>query len=129
MIRLLVLSSLYSFTMDPSQQTLRVAGLPPKTSQSDLQHFFDERINRKHGRQVVECIGPVCDHSSRNTKRTTVSFSSHNTAQKAFELEETSRQFIAEKGGRETITLDHTFQDLTTLHASNNPSTGKPDIE
>lgn len=115
--------------MDSVQQTLRVAGLPPKTQSADVYNFFNERINRRHGRHIVVFVGPVCDHSSRITKRITVSFSSRNTAQKALDLEETSRQLMAEQGGRETITLDHTFQDLTTLHASNNPSTGKPDIE
>lgn len=115
--------------MDSDQQTLRVAGLPSKTQTSDVQHFFADRIKRKHGRQIVEVVGPICDHSSRITKRTTVSFSSTNTAQKALNLEETSRQLMAEHGGREVINLDYSFQDLTTLHASNNPKTGKPDIE
>lgn len=118
-----------SLAMDSDQQTLRVAGLPSKTQTSDVQHFFADRIKRNHGRQIVEVVGPICDHSSRITKRTTVSFSSTNTAQKALNLEETSRQLMAEHGGREIITLDNSFQDLTTLHASNNPKTGKPDIE
>lgn len=115
--------------MDPNQQTLRVAGSPENTQTSDVNHFFVERINRRHGRQIVEFVGPICDHSSRITKRTTISFSSRNTALKALDLEETSRHLTAEHGGRETITLDYGFQDLTTLHASKNPKTGKPDIE
>lgn len=115
--------------MDTIQQTIRVTGLPTNTSKTDVQQFFNERVVRKHGRQIVELVGPICDHSTRITKRTTVSFSSHNTAQKALNLEETSRRFIAESGGAETITLDHSFRDLTTLHATNNPTTGKPDID
>ena len=115
--------------MDSDQQTLRVANLPTKTQEGDVKNFFEERIQRKHGRQIVESVGPICAHSSRVTKRTTVSFSSCNTAQKAIALEETSRRLYAENGGSETITLDHGFQDLTTLYAADNPGTGKPDIE
>ena len=119
----------YVFVMDSNQHTLRVAGLPPKTQTTDVQHFFKDRITRKHGHQIIEFVGQICDHSSRITKRTTVTFSSHNTAKKAIDLEKTKRLLRAESGGEETITLDYTFQDLTTLHASNNPTTGKLDIE
>ena len=115
--------------MDSNQQTLRLAGLPLNTQQSDVQHHFTERIKRKHGRRVIESVGPICDHANRSTKRTTVSFSSHNTAKKAFELEEANRRLSAEHGGAETVTLDASFLDLTTLHSANNPATGKPDIE
>ena len=115
--------------MISTQQTLRLAGLPSKTKQSDVMHFFTERINRKHGRQIVESVGPICGHPSRSTKHTTVSFSSYKTAQKALNLGEVSRRMIAENGGAETITLDASFLDLTTLHSSINPATGKPDIE
>lgn len=115
--------------MNSVQQTIRVTGLPPNASKTDVQNHFNERVVRKHGRQIVELVGPICDHSTRITKRTTVTFSSHNTAQKALNLEETSLRLIAESGGAETITLDHSFRDLTTLHTSNNPATGKPDIE
>ena len=116
--------------MNSNQQTLRVAGLPPNTQERDVKNFFDDHIRRKHGRQIVEFVGPICAQSIRNTKRTTVSFSSQNTAQKALDLEETSRRIYAERGGSpETITLDHAFKDLTTLHSSDNPTTGKPDIE
>lgn len=115
--------------MDSTQQTLRVAGLPPKTQIRDVKQFFTERVRRSHGRQIVELVGPICGHSSRVTKRTTVSFSSHHTAEKALALEETNRRLSAEAGGAETISLDHAFRDLTTLYESNNPSTGKPDVE
>ena len=115
--------------MESTQQTLRVAGLPTNTEQSDVKHFFTERINRKHGRQIVESVGPICAHGSRITKRTTVSFSSYKTAQRALKLGEPNRRLSAENGGAETITLDASFLDLTTLHSSVNPETGKPDIE
>lgn len=115
--------------MVSTQQTLRVTGLPSKAKQSDVKHFFTERINRKHGRQIVESVGPICGHASRSTKRTTVSFSSSKTAQKALNLGEPNRRLTAENGGAETITLDAGFLDLTTLHSSINPATGKPDIE
>ena len=68
-------------------------------------------------------------HASRMTKRTTVSFSSYKTAQKALKLGELRRRLSAENGGAETITLDASFLDLTTLHSSVNPKTSKPDIE
>ncbi|MCJ1423906.1 hypothetical protein MMC29_001791 [Sticta canariensis] len=115
--------------MESAQQTLRVAGLPSKTEQSDVKHFFTERINRKHGRQIVESVGPICGHGDRITKRTTVSFSSCKTAQKALKLGEPSRRLSAENGGAETITLEASFRDLTTLHSSVNPETTKPDID
>lgn len=115
--------------MASTQQTLRVTGLPAKTEQRDVIQFFTERIKRKHGRQIVESVGPICDYGSRITKRTTVSFSSCKTAQKALDLGELNRRFHAETGGAEIITLDASFRDLTTLHTSVNPATGKPDIE
>lgn len=115
--------------MVSTQQTLRVAGLPANTEQSDVKQFFEERISRRHGRQIVESVGPICDHANRTTKRTTVSFSSYRTAQKALSLPEPKRWFHAENGGAETITLDDRFEALTTLYSSVNPKTGKPDIE
>jgi len=117
--------------MDPRQQTLRVSGLPPLTQEGDVRQFFEDRITRKHGRNIVESVGPICDHANRQTKRTTVSFSSHNAAVKALELLPKERRFGAERGGVETITLDHAFKDLTTLHSKNNPAAGKgkPDVE
>ena len=115
--------------MDSTQQTLHITGLPPNTQERDVRSFFEERIKRKHGRQVVEVVGPICGQSSRTTKNTTVSFSSPRTAQKALSLEETSRKLLAEQGGSETISLNSSFKDLTTLHSSDNPDTGRPDIE
>lgn len=115
--------------MDTNQQTLRITGLPPKCEERDVEQFFNERITRHHGRQIIERVGPISSYGSGITKRTTVSFSSHNTAQKALDLQETNRRLSAEKGGSETINLDHTFLDLTTLYSSVNPDTGKPDIE
>lgn len=115
--------------MDSNQLTLRVTGLPPNTQEKDVRDFFVERISRKYGRQIVEVVGPICAQSNRSTRSTTVSFSSPKTAQKAISLEETSRKFHAENGGSETITLDSSFRDLNTIHSSDNPNTGKPDIE
>lgn len=115
--------------MDANQQTLRITGLPPNCKESDVEHFFNERITRHHGRRVIERVGPISSYGSGITKRTTVSFSSRNTAQKALDLQEPNRRLSAENGGSGTITLDHTFLDLTTLHSSVNPETGKPDIE
>lgn len=115
--------------MDASQQTLRITGLPPNCEERDVEHFFNERITRHRGRQIIERVGPITSYGSGITKRTTVSFSSHNTAQKALDLQETNRRLSAEKGGSGIITLDHSFLDLTTLHSSVNPETGKPDIE
>ncbi|MCJ1469868.1 hypothetical protein MMC07_008512 [Pseudocyphellaria aurata] len=112
-----------------TQQTLRVAGLPSKTEPRDVENFFTDQIKRKNHRQIVESVGPICTHASRVTKRTTVSFSSSNTAQKALDLKEPSRRFHAEKGGAETVTVDAAFLDLTTLHSSANPATGQPDID
>lgn len=115
--------------MDSAQQTLRVAGLPLLTQESDVIQFFNGHVARKHGGQIIESVGPICDHASRNTKRTTVSFSSHNVTQQALNLPLSRRRFGAERGGAADITLDAGFRDLTTLHSTNNPATGKPDIE
>lgn len=115
--------------MDPVQQTLRLSGLPALTQESDVRHFFEQRVERRHGRHMIESVGPICDHANRETKRTTVSFSSHNVAQKAIDLPLSNRRFGAERGGVSEVTLDATFRDLTTLHQGNNPATGKPDIE
>lgn len=115
--------------MDANQQTLRITGLPQYCEESDVKQFFNERIQRQRGRQIIERVGPISSYGSGITKRTTVSFSSCNTAQKALDLPETNRRLSAENGGSGTITMDHTFIDLTTLHSSVNPETGKPDIE
>lgn len=112
--------------MTPSRDT----GLPSRVEQSDVKAFFTERIRQhRHGRQVVESVGPICSHVSRTKKRTTVSFSSRKTAQKALDLAEPHRRLSAENGGAETITLDAGFLGLTTIHSSTNPATGTPDIE
>lgn len=115
--------------MDSDQQTLRVSGLPALTQESDVWHFFEQRVGRRHGRHIIESVGPICDHGNRETKRTTVSFSSHNVAQRAIDLSLSNRRFVAERGGVSEVNLDATFRDLTTLHQGNNPATGKPDIE
>lgn len=115
--------------MEATQQTLHITGLPPSTQETDVRSFFEERIPRKYGRRIVEVVGPICTQSSRVTKNTTVSFSSPKTAQKALSLEETSRRLFADHGGSETISLNSSFKDLTTLHSSDNPDTGRPDIE
>lgn len=115
--------------MDANQQTLRITGLPPNCEEKDVEHFFNGRIQRHRGRQIIERVGPISSYGGGITKRTTVSFSSRNTAQKALDLPETNRRLTAENGGSGTISLNHTFVDLTTLHSSVNPKTGKPDIE
>ena len=110
------------------QQTLRMTGLPLSTEAEDVENFFDDRINRK-GRRIIESIGPISQDSMSQKMQTTVSFSSRDAAQQALELEFANRRFMAVNGGAEYITLNHDFQEITTLHTSKNPATGRPDIE
>ena len=110
--------------MDSSQQTLRCRGLPPKVDEDDIIQFFGDRIKKSAGKKIVQSIGPLCLDTNTSTISTTVSFSSNNTAKKALELDR-SQRFL--KG--HLIEVGHDFLDITTLYKSNNPQTGKPDIE
>ena len=114
--------------MDSKQQTLRVTGLPLSTQIEDVKQFFGDRIKNK-GRQIVESVGPFSHDADSPHKQTTVSFSSHDAATQALRLEYAKRRFMARSGGVEHITLDDTFEDITTLHTCANPETGHPDIE
>ena len=114
--------------MDSKQQTLRMTGLPQSTQVEDVVNFFSDRINRK-GRQIIESVGPISQDAMSQKMQTTVSFSSHDAARQALDLEYASRRFPAVRGGAEFISLNHSFDDITTLHASANPVTGRPDIE
>lgn len=117
-----------SKTMDSKQQTLRMTGLPPSTKVDDVVNFFHDRIKRQ-GRQIIESIGPISQDAMSQKMQTTVSFSSRDAAKQALELEHASRRLIALSGGAEYISLNHNFEDITTLHTSANPVTGHPDIE
>lgn len=114
--------------MDPKQQTLRVTGLPPLVQPADIETFFRER-NPDKGRQIIESIGPISRGAMSEKMQTTVSFSSHEAAKEALKLRYANRRLTAIKGGAEHITLNHSFEDITTLHTSVNPKTGHPDIE
>ena len=114
--------------MDSKQQTLRVTDLPPSTQTEDVENFFRDRFQSK-GRQIIESIGPISRSAMSRKMQTTVSFSSHEAAKEALKLEYAKRRFTAIKGGAENITLNHKFDDITTLHVSMNPKTGRPDIE
>ena len=114
--------------MDSKQQTLRVTGLPPLTQADDVKNFFNDRIKRK-GREIIESIGPISQDAVSESMQTTVSFSSHDAAKQALDLEYAKRRFVAVNGGAENVNLNHDFKDITTLHTSKNPATGRPDIE
>ena len=114
--------------MDSKQQTLRLTGLPQLTQVEDVENFFRDRIKNK-GRKILESVGPFSRNAISQTMQTTVSFSSHDAAQKALKLAYDRRRFGAVKGGSEHISLNHSFEDITTLHTSKNPETGRPDIE
>ena len=114
--------------MDSKQQTLRVTGLPPLTQPRDIEAFFGDRIPNK-GRQIIESIGPISRGAMSTKMQTTVSFSSHEAAKEALKLQHAKLLLRAIKGGAEHIILNHTFEDITTLHTSVNPKTGHPDIE
>ena len=114
--------------MNSNQQTLRVYGLPPLTQARDVEDFFNDRIERG-GRQIIESIGPISQDAMSKKMQTTVSFSSHDAAKQALRLERAKRRLRAVKGGDGDVTLNHDFQDITTLHTSQNPDTGRPDIE
>ncbi|KAL9044596.1 MAG: hypothetical protein Q9214_002279 [Letrouitia sp. 1 TL-2023] len=112
----------------PLSLTLRVTDLPSNTTENDVKSFFEDRIQRSHGKQVVEAVGPICS-AANSTRSTTVSFCSHNAAQKALDLKPSNRRLTAFDGGASTLNLDDSFSDLTTIHYAANPETGKPDIE
>ena len=114
--------------MDSRQQTLRMTGLPPFAQVEDVKHFFNDRIRNK-GRQIIESIGPISQDAMSQTTQTTVSFSSHDVAQLALDLEYSNRRLVAINGGAENVALNHDFKDISTLHTSKNPVTGRPDIE
>ena len=114
--------------MESKQQTLRVTGLPPATQTADIENFFRERISSK-GRQIIESIGPISRGAMSHKMQTTVSFSSHEAAKEALKLQHANRRLTAIEGGAEHIILNYTFEDITTLHISENPKTGHPDIE
>lgn len=114
--------------MDSKQQTLRMTGLPTSTQIIDVENFFRVQIERK-GRQVIESVGPISQDAMSRKMQTTVSFSSPDAAQQALKLEYARRWFTAVNGGAEYISLNHDFEDMTTLHSSANPATGQPDIE
>ena len=114
--------------MDSKQQTLRLTGLPLSTQIEDVKQFFGDRI-KPLGRQHVDSVGPFSQAAISPHKQTTVSFSSHDAATQALGLDRASRRFMARSGGVEHISLDNTFEDITTLHSSANPETGRPDIE
>ena len=116
--------SLLTSTMDSSQQTLRVRGLSPKVDEEDITQWFGDRIQKSAGKRKVQTIGRLCYDPSTDSCTTTVTFSSNNTAQQALKLGYREREFR----GR-TITLDCLFDDITTLHKSVNPRTGKTDVE
>lgn len=116
-------------TMDSKQQqTLRMTCLPPSTQVEDVKNFFIDRIDRK-GRQIIETVGPISQDAMSHKMQTTVSFSSHDAAQQALDLEYARRRFVNMKGQAEFITLNDKFENITTLHTSTNPVTGHPDIE
>ena len=114
--------------MESKQQTLRVTGLPLATQIDDVKQFFGDRI-KSEGRQVVESVGPFSQDAIAPHKQTTFTFSSHDAATQALRLEYDKRRFVARGGGEEHISIDHTFEDITTLHSCANPETGHPDIE
>ena len=102
--------------------------MPPSTETGDVETFFRDRISSK-GRQIIESIGPISPGAMSQKMQTTVSFSSHEAAKEALKLEYAKRRFTAIKGGAEYITLNYNFEDITTLHISTNPKTGRPDVE
>ncbi|KAL9609317.1 MAG: hypothetical protein Q9167_005904 [Letrouitia subvulpina] len=114
--------------MSPTQQTLRVTGLPPATHQNDIRRHFEVHVTQR-GRQIIEAIGPICKEPGRNTNQTTVTFSSYEIAQQALSLDYEKRQLIAVGGGAATFSLDQEFRGMTTLQSLANPKTNKPDIE
>ena len=114
--------------MSPTQQTLRMRGLPSKTKQTDVEYHLNAHI-KDRGRQSVVGIGPICKEPGAETTQTTVTFSSTETAKLALELDQNARRLIAEQGGAEKFSLDDEFRGMTTLQCLLNPKTGQPDIE
>lgn len=110
--------------MDSNQQTLRVRGLPLTVDEEDVEQWFGDRIKKSAGKKIVQRVGRLCHDPTTDSYTTTVTFSSNNTAQKALSLGYLERNFR-----NALLELDHQFDNITTLHKSNNPRTGKPDVE
>ena len=113
--------------MDSRQQTLRMTGLPPSTHREDVENFFGDHVKRK-GRQIIESIGPISQDANTANRKTTVSFSSHDAAVDALNVEHTKRRLVTVHGGADIVSLDLSFEDITTLYSSANPQTGQPDL-
>ena len=111
--------------MNSNQQTLRMRGLPLGVDEDDIVQFFGDRIRKSPGKKIVRSIGPLYYDGNTASVSTTVTFSSHNTAQKALQLDRHQRTFRK----FHCVELDHEFKDITILHSSNNPQTGRPDVE
>ena len=109
--------------MEPEPRVLRITGLPIGISPHQVKQFFVDRIRGlcEDELQVSGCH--IHDHA-RGTACCTVTFSSMQYAgiASAFEPDHS-------KIGRQTLKIDHHFSLLTTMYSSNNPQTGRPDIE
>lgn len=111
--------------MDQHQQTLRIRGLPPSVTDDDLIYWFEQRVNKSAGKSIIQSIGQLCIDGNTLTTSTTATFSSNGIARKALALDRQSRAW----DGTHQIELDHEFNDITVLYKTDNPLTGKPDIE
>ena len=115
-------------------QTVRLRNLPAKTVIADVHNFLiDKNIITTHAQASV---GPICDQAESALKQTTVSLLVHpDYYSQVLALPEARRNFTCQDGfgadpaRSSVIDIDNHFFDLTTIHSSNNPATGKPDIE
>ena len=115
-------------------QTVRIRGLPEKTTTADVHSFL---LNRNIIATTSQAfVGPICDQNDSALKQTTVSFPSQmDCCAKILSLAQDPRQFTCSdrspsSQGRSTlIDVSSEFMDMTTIYSAKNPVTGKPDIE
>ncbi|KAL2038882.1 hypothetical protein N7G274_008404 [Stereocaulon virgatum] len=96
-------------------QTLKLAGLPQSTDNFDIIHWFEVKLNKG---SVISKIGPlIASSSERETKETTVTFSSTDYARRAALIADNDFRARARNHNRQ-ITIDDQFLGLTCTYIS-----------
>ena len=109
--------------MASSRRTLRVTGLPNETDPDRVKRHILDRIKPMNDDDLHVRAVHLHDRISA-TCCATVTFRSYEHYHRALNLEAPSRRL-----GSRTVQIDEHFRDLTTLYSSDNPETGKPDVE
>ena len=111
--------------MANSRRTLRITGLPNDANPDRVKQYLLDRIRPMNENDLHVHGVYLHDYSTSGaTCCAAITFRSYEHYHRAIKLEAPSRRF-----GSRTTQIDEHFKDLTTLYSSNNPKTGKPDVE